>query len=244
MSEDQEQLRERLDKAEVEKREADARKTKADARQADAKAKLLEMEAAKSAAEKERHKAEKKRHKAEKKKFDLEIQKAEADGAIVKEERALVDQYNKIRTDMVEADWGVREFVRESLVNIMQGVNEAAVMGKSHDLKGASGMTEILPSLSAVGAASSAEQQTERVEFDLAVTVTRAHDEKATDSDSKTKRGFMVGVASMFSVEVGEGGEKRIEQVSGHSSSREQASRIRFAVPITYAAQNDALDDE
>lgn len=172
------------------------------------------------------------------KKLRSDIKKAETD------RRETDDNLQSIKDTKAELDKqatsgpSVRAFVRSSLLEIMGGVNEAAAYEKTRELN--VGYEEILPSVSTIGATSSEGPQSERVEFDIAVTMVASEGDESKDSIGG---GFGLSVplgAVSFSI----GGSRQIEQIEGKSSSIEYANRIRFSVPISYATQKDSLGDE
>lgn len=236
--------------ADREKLKAEAAKLLADAEKARAESKMIEAEAEKAQAEKERLQAEarrieaeaatseleKGRLKAETKKYDADVKKIEADKERIAEQRELAKADTEKMEEHAKASTGVRDFVRDSLLDIMAGVDDAAAVGKTRDLT--EGLVGYLPSVTAIGAAASGDHQAERVEFDLAVTVVVAEKEAGSD-----KLAGELKIAPMF-FPVSGGLSGRIERNRELSHSSEFANRIRFSVPIVYATQNDPLDYE
>ena len=134
---------------------------------------------------------------------------------------------------------GIRDFVRQSLLDIMAGVDDAAAMGKTRELN--EGLTDYLPAVTMIGTSSADERASDRVEFDLAVTVAQSA------SEQKGKGGtldasFKVGVMGLGKLHVGASGH--IERTVGEASSSQRANRLRFSVPIVYAVQDDSADEE
>lgn len=149
---------------------------------------------------------------------------------------ALATQMN----EQAERGLGVREFVRESLLAIMAGVDDAAAMGRLRALD--DGMDGFLPAVTKVGETALGENVSERVvEFDLAVTLSRSANEK-DELGGKVSAGLQVGFPGIAKFHVGASGH--IERVTSESTSQDRSNRLRFSVPIAYAVQEASVDDE
>ena len=235
--------------AQRDKLEAEAAKLRADAGHADAQRDKLKAEVAKLKADEkkteeeakklrndtERSELEKKKFKAEISQFARDAKKAEADGK-------RIDKHEKLLQKQAKSDWGIRDFVRESLLDIMGGVDDAAAKGQTRTLK--EGLEGYLPSVTAIGVASSGDQPAERVEFDIAVTVMQDEREEIGE-DKQVNAGFKIGLPLPF-VQLGAeaGASRQWERTQASSNSSEQANRIRFSVPIIYATQDESPDDD
>ena len=68
-----------------------------------------------------------------------------------------------------KAGTDIRDFVRESLLDIMGAVDDAATVGKTREYN--EGLVGYIPSITGIGAASADNPSSGVVEFDLAVTV-------------------------------------------------------------------------
>lgn len=142
----------------------------------------------------------------------------------------------KKRNDIIskQANWGIRGFVRESLLEIMAGVDDAAACGKAREAE--EGLRDFLPSVSMIGACKSAEQRTEHVEFDIGASFT---EKKEIKNGKEQHAGFKLLVSSFAQFGVGASGS--VESLESDSSA--QTNRIRFSVPIVYGSQRDPLDE-
>ena len=238
-------LQAEADKATAESKmiEAEATKVVADEKRLKAEAAKLQAEADKATAECKIIEAEVSRTELHKAKLEAETEKYKADvKRIKKDEKKLEKQRDWAKEDSAQMQGfakcssGVREFVRNSLLDIMAGVDDAAAVGKTRELT--EGLVRYLPTVTAIGAGESGEHGAERVEFDLAVTVVVTKD----DVDHKKVGGELKIAPTFFPVRAGISGQ--YESTQGITNSSEYANRIRFSVPIVYAIQNDPLDYE
>lgn len=139
--------------------------------------------------------------------------------------------------EQAERGLGVREFVRQSLLGIMAGVDDAAAIGKVRALD--DGIDGFLPSVTRVGATALEENVSERVEFDLAVTLSTS----ANEEDNRgAKAGLQVGFPGVAKFHVGASGH--IERVTSEATSQDRSNRLKFSVPIVYAVQEASVDDD
>ena len=244
-----------LAKAQADKAAAETRKAEAEARTAEAETRKVEAEANKAeaeveevkaqtaraiaekntlVAEKERLAAEAARHKAERSKAETETARLETEAHRADADRELADQLNADASGL-----GIRDFVRQSLLDIMAGVDDAAAMGRTRGFT--EGLDTFLPAVTSIGGKPEGPPATDRVKFDLAVAVSRSEAKEGTD-DVEGKAEFRVGVLGVGKLHVGASG--RIERVTAEGASSEQTNRLSFAVPITYAVQGDTADEE
>ena len=181
---------------------------------------------------------------------------AERENAIAERENAIAER-DKVSTELAELkatlasdaarkvnegeerSLGIREFVRQSLLDIMAGVDDAASVGKTRALN--DGLDRFLPSVTMIGATAAEGSASDRVEFDLAVTVAQSESETAKGG-TEVHAGLQVSAPWLGKFHVGASGH--IERVTTEASFQEQANRLRFAVPIVYALQGDSADEE
>ena len=225
------------ERAETRKAEADARLAEARASKAEADVRRAEAEADRIGAEADLRKAEAERATAEARRLQtVEAEKAalakKASDAEIRRAKA----NEELIADLGDSGPGVREFVRQSLLDIMEGVDDAAAMGRLRATD--DGLERFLPAVTMIGGAP-AEGRTERVEFDLAVTVNQTT-KKTAGAGGKAEADFKVGVFGVGKLHVGASGH--IERVVAEGATNEQTNRLRFAVPISYAVQHDAND--
>ena len=235
MPENQEQPQDPVAEAKAKKIEADAMKTKAESE-------MILAEAEKLKNENKLSELERAKFRAEIEKLARDADKAQQDDQRTNTQDQLVQQYSKSIQEQANSGWGIRQFVRDSLLGIMGGVDDAAAKGKTRALR--DGLEGYLPSVTAIGAASSGDQQVERVDFDMAVTVVEA---KRIDSEtnSEVSAGFKIAFPiSSALVSLGAGGSRHRGSAQASSNSSEQANRIRFSVPIIYATQDESPDDD
>ena len=116
---------------------------------------------------------------------------------------------------------GIREFVRETLSQIMYGVDDAAAIGKTRELD--EGLVGYLPSVSAIGSDTVEDHSVERVEFDLVVV------HSAANAEEKKQSGNLKVVANWLPLRLAASGQ--IEQAHSQAVSNESTNRVRFAVP-------------
>ena len=133
---------------------------------------------------------------------------------------------------------GIKEFVQQTLFDIMQGVDNAATKATCQAAKSGLQAEGFLSSVSMIGAPSSAEPQVASVEFDLMVTAAKGAEGSETE---RSGFGLLLNVVPMI---LNFGGVKDKQSTTGESTSTSLANRIRFSVPITYASQSDPLDEE
>lgn len=144
----------------------------------------------------------------------------------------------KKELEKIEGQFGMKEFVQKSLLDIMQGVDNAATKAKCEATKNGLQAEGFLSSVSMIGAPSSGEPQTATVEFDLVVTAAKETDSSENKSSGV---GFSLNVVSMM---FGLRAEHNNQSETSQHNSSSWANRIRFSVPITYASQRDPLDEE
>ena len=200
-----------------------------------AKAKMVTAEADKVKAETKKIKAEVARAKAEESRAKADLARIEAE----KERASANREIAKNMNEQPAGGLGVRDFVKQSLLDIMAGVDDAAAVGRTrafHD-----GLDGYLPAVTVIGAASAEGHAIDRVEFDLAVTATQAKGDE-TDEGVELRGDLKVGAFGVGSFHLGASGH--IERVTSEASSLEQVNRLRFSVPIVYAVQDDSVDDE
>ena len=222
-------------KSDAEKSQAESRRIAAEAKKIDAVKEKLKAEAEKLRADAAKLNAEVKLIKAETGKQDADAKKVDD---IRQEQSDLVEEANERMEAHAEASPSIRNFVRDSLLDIMGGVDDAAVVGKTRELT--EGLAGYLPNVTAIGAAASGEQRAERVEFDLAVTVATAAQKGSTKAG---RGGLRIAIPFSFAF-LSAGGSAQFEHSLTRSSSREHVNRIRFSVPIVYAVQNAPPDED
>ena len=216
----------REEKAVKREREARARETDAVSRAQDAEATVKEgMEAALLEAEKARKKAEKATQQAE-----AERQRAET--AI--ENQQLADKRFDAEQKAIR---GLRDFVRDSLSDIMTGVDDAAIVASSRQLT--DGLTEgglVAPSRVGTQVGSTRESL---VEFDVAVIGGEQQSKKDVKSaEANLKLSLMKVVPLGFSAGAG----RRQTRSSEERSEISRHNRIRFSVPVVFAYQDHPLE--
>ena len=178
--------------------------------------------------------AEAKRLNAESEKVQAETQKLNAEIKRASQSQNLFETASEQMTKG-QAGTGIREFVRESLLDIMGAVDDAAAVGKTREFN--EGLVGYLPSVTAIGDASVDNHSSAQVEFDLAVTVIES-DSASGDKGAALK----IGVPAIFGVSIAASGY--LQSSTGHASEREQTNRIRFSVPIKYAREHAPIEDE
>ena len=136
---------------------------------------------------------------------------------------------------------GLSEFVRQSLSDILAGVDHAAVEARSRQMEGGlkeSGFT----TPGRVGFPSGSGRDS-MVDFDLAVvagTQTKTGDTDKEETEAGARIDFMKVIALPFSVEA----RRRVQRERSSEESREQThhNRIRFSVPVTFASLDDPTE--
>ena len=223
------------ERAEARLLEAQAAQTEADNARKVAEARTKEAEANTKAAE-----ANIKELVAARDKVDAERSAAEAKLAELK---AKIGSTNaELATKMNEqADrgLGVRDFVAQSLLEIMAGIDEAAAMGKVRAVD--DGVDGFLPAVTRVGATALEENVSERVEFDLAVTLSTSASKQGKQG-GKATAGLQVRFLDVAKFQVGASGH--IERVTTEATSQDRSNRLKFSVPIVYAVQEASADHE
>ena len=236
-------------RAETERAKAEANKAAAEARRLDAEADKLRAETAGVSAETERAdvekeklraeaaraKADEKRADAESRKIDADLMKLAAEGQRAAENKEFAESMN----EAAEHGPDVRAFVRQSLLDIMAGVDDAAAMGRTRAFN--DGLDGYLPAITKIGGTHVEGLGTDLVEFDLTVTVTQSGT-KQTSGGGKGEGGFRLGVLGFGKLHVGASGH--IEHTIGGASSDVRTNRLRFSVPISYAMQDDPPDED
>ncbi|MCY4011110.1 MAG: hypothetical protein OXG82_00185 [Gammaproteobacteria bacterium] len=134
---------------------------------------------------------------------------------------------------------GLRDFVRDSLSDIMVGVDEAATLGRARDVGGGLGRSGFV-SLSRIGDVVG-EGKTE-VQFDLALI---ANAEEVEKRSKERRAGGEISTGSILQVlgltaKVSAGGSS--ESGAETKDSTSQHNRIRFSVPVVFASQTDKLE--
>ena len=213
--------------------EALAAKDLAEAQLIGAQKALAEAEARKMVAEGDARKLVAERDEAEMARRTAEKDLAKLQGEIVTGNRKLATDMN----EQAERGLGVRQFVRQSLLDIMAGVDDAAAKGKIRAEN--DGMDGFLPSVTMIGATTDEGSVSERVEFDLAVTVAESASD-ATKEGGEVNAGLQVSLFGVAKFQVGASGQ--VERVTNEASSQGRSNRLKFAVPIVYAEQ-EASDD-
>ena len=213
------ELQKQLTEVELEKRQEEVKALKSDiARKNDS----AELEATRVEAEKTLAEAQLRR-------ADAENTRTTDQSALSKQRKDFMDIAQQ-QVAAGNAGMGIRKFVRNTLLDIMGAVDDAAAVAKAVELN--DGLVNFLPSVSAVGSTKSNEK-TNQVEFDLVLSVI---EEQATDGQMSGQ--LKIGVQSLFGAAVS------LSTGSSQSAAREQTNRIRFSVPVTYAAQNIPGEDE
>ena len=230
------------DEAQAREHNAKAAKDEAEARERDAKAAKDKAEAKRLKIDSKRSKLENDKFKAETKKIKLDVKRAEAARDLIEGHQQRLQERHEKNGEQPKSVWGIRDFVRDSLLDIMGGVDDAAAKGQTRALKDR--LDDYLPSVTAIGAVSSGEPQAERVEFDIAVTV--VHDERQEASKGgQVNAGLKIALPiSSALLSLGAGGSRHWDSTQASSNSSEQANRIRFSVPIIYATQDESPDDD
>ena len=167
------------------------------------------------------------------------VERDEARSKVAELEAKQASDFARKMNEEEERGLGIREFVRQSLLDIMAGVDDAAGIGKIQALNG--GLDGFLPSVTMIGSAPGEGSAGDRVEFDLAVTVAKSGSEQDKAS-GEAHAGLRVSAPWLGKFHVGASG--RIERVTSEASSQEQANRLRFSVPIVYALQGESVDEE
>lgn len=143
-------------------------------------------------------------------------------------------------SDANQPKLGIRQFVSKSLLDIMAGVDEAAAMGKTRALNG-DGLDDLLASATTIGATIAEGRTSDRVEFDLAVTVARS-------ADKETSWGIEVQAEAKASLlnflKLGGGIDAQYSRAASEAISQQQAHRLRFSVPIAYAVQDGWANED
>lgn len=259
----------RADAAEAEARKAqdDAERTKADAElvREDSVVAIAAAEADKRTAEmvnerlvNERDSALNERDSALKEKDSALEEKdsaiEEKDSAIekmnsaLKEKDSAVEKREQLRQALDDAEkrdaedqpkLAIQEFVSQSLVDIMAGVDEAAAARKTVELNG--GIAGLLTSVTTIGAATAERRASDRVEFDLAVTVAKSKEDDG-EWGVEVQADAKASILGIFKA----GGSlgARYQRALTEAMSQQQAHRIRFSVPIVYAVQDDQPSEE
>ena len=222
-------------RADADTARAEAERTAAEARRLDAETERLQAEAASMSVEAARANAEKEKLRAEAQRAAADLEKLEAEKQRAVENQQLAKSLN----EAAERGPDVRAFVRQSLLDIMAGVDDAAAMGRTRALN--EGLDGYLPSVTKIDGSPADGPGTDRVEFDLAVTVARSAT-KQTGGGAQVDGSFKLGVLGFGTLHVGASGH--IERTVGGASSDERTNRLRFSVPIVYAVQDEPPDEE
>lgn len=162
----------------------------------------------------------------------------ERENALSEREKALSERESSLgtaQTDIrreakkLEATTGLREFVSDTLRDILEGVDEIAVISRTSELT--TSAEGYIHSTGAVGTARDSSDATEHVLFDIEVMVSSEQAGKDTGRvDLKVGTNFVFASAQLS----GEGASER-----GFGMTRQASNRIQFRVPITYAKQRE-----
>ena len=207
------------------------------------RAKLLDAETAKESVQQELRDEKSRTNRAV---DEATSARREAKSATVRADEYKTDlekdnSFKRLLAAELEARRGLRDFVQQSLSDILAGVDDAAVDARDRQLDG--GLKEsgfITPG--GVGFPSGTGRDSV-VDFDLAVVAGTREVKGQTDgqeSEVKAKISFMDVIPLGFSAEARS--SARSERRSENSSDLTRHNRIRFSVPVTFASLDDPAE--